>query len=144
MAKKAAKSNGESISAYFTKLFQEHPEWVDLATNKPILDHWKQQRGADMDKKTRQIMANQKSKMRKKMRGEDSRAPARPGRKAKKRGRRASPVAPKQAVPALERLEVMIDGCLSAARALEVENIETVIRPLRQARNNIVLMFVTK
>lgn len=138
MAKKAARRNGESVSAYFKKVFAEHPDWLALDTTEPIRSQWKQERGQDMDKKTSQIMANVKSRLRRKPGGKGGK----PG--PKKGARKPDAVSPKQSIPDLERLEVMIDNCLSTARALNVQNIDLVVGPLRQARNNIVLMFTSR
>ena len=65
----AKKAKGESLSARFKQLFTEHPDWLDLEKNDPIFDHWRQATGAAMDKRTRGVMANVKSRLRQKLRG---------------------------------------------------------------------------
>jgi len=127
----AKKAKGESLSARFKQLFTEHPDWLDLEKNDPIFEHWRQATGAAMDKRTRGVMANVKSRLRQKQRG---------GRPRHKPGRRPGS-ASRASVAELERLELMIDGCLARARELEAANIEDVTKHLRLARNAIVLMF---
>jgi hypothetical protein len=125
----AKKAKGESLSARFKQLFTEHPDWLDLEKNDLLFEHWRQATGAAMDKRTRGVMANVKSRLRQSLRG----GRVRPGRKPG--------AASRASVAELERLELMIDGCLARARELEAVNIEDVIKHLRLARNAIVLMF---
>ena len=139
----AKKAKGPSLSSYFYQLFTDHPDWLDLDKNDPIFELWRQERGQDMDKKTRQVMANVKSRLRKKARGgaPGRRKGRKPGPKPGPRPAAALAATPRGAVAELERLELLIDSCLSRARGLEVANIEEVVRHLRLARNEIVLMF---
>jgi hypothetical protein len=131
----AKKAKGESLSARFKQLFTEHPDWLDLEKNDPIFDHWRQATGAAMDKRTRGVMANVKSRLRQKLRGGRGRPGRKPGRKP------GTLAASRASVAELERLELMIDGCLARARELEAAKIEDVTKHLRLARNAIVLMF---
>jgi hypothetical protein len=135
----ARKRRGESVGGYFKRVFGEHPEWLELSDNAQVVERWKQDHGkTEMPKSVRANMANIKSKMRSAARGG---APAKGGRR---KGRRTAAVAPRAAVGRVEQLELMIDNCLAAAREMNVQNIDDVIRPLRRARNNIVLIFDTK
>ena len=137
MAKKAG--SGPNISEWFRNVFGEHPDWLELGTNKPIRDRWKEEHGSDMPDNVVNLMTNVKGKLRR-----DRREAAKPGRKPKaKPAAPAGPArTPRAALAELERLEERIDACLATARAMNVENIQDVIHSLRDARNGIVRMFV--
>ena|SRR5262249_55624945 len=141
MAKKANK--GPSVSSYFKDVFKEHPEWLKLDNNDALRARWKEDHnGEDMPLKVAGIMSNVKSKLRL---GKGRRRRGRkPGPKPKVQGAPVAAVAPRAAVSQLERLELMIDDCLSAARSMNVQNIEGVVKSLRNARNGIVMMFDRK
>src|SRR5262245_33503830 len=133
MAKKRRK--GDSLSSYFRKVFTDHPDWLDLDHNKLVVEQWKQDHnGQEMIKREKGVMANMKSKMRAEKRGGKRRV-------LKLAGPRVSARA---ALADVERLEGMIDSCLAEARNLQVEDIELVVKHLRRARNNIVLLFDEK
>lgn len=164
MARKAGKV--PTVSSYFQGILTENPEWLALKSNDPIRKRWNEDHGGqDMSAREAGIMTNVKSKLRREGRDRTEARPERkkPGPKpagaavyssneydqyfdSPKPGPKptGTPVPPSAAVDQLERLEIMIDNCLSAARAMNVEHIEDVIRSLRQARNGIVLMFDKK
>jgi hypothetical protein len=138
MAKGRANSragNGqESVSSYFRKVFRENPKLLKSRSNDQLLQRWLNDHGeTEVPKRVKQIMANVKSLMRKARR---------------KRGRRTEEeqalAGPGGAAPArkpgrgLEHLEEQIDDCLSAAKVLDREGLQPVIRLLRQARNAVV------
>ena len=133
MPRKANK--GPVMSDWFRRVFKDHPDWLRLDNNTPIRDLWKEEHGSAMPLNVANIMTNVKGQMR----GTRRRKGAKPGPKPAGTARPA-----RLAVIELERLEAMIDDCLAAARAMNVEDIHEVVSSLRDARNGIVRMFVKK
>ena len=139
MAKR--KSNENTVSGYFRKVFEERPEWLGEKSNDAILARYREDHsiapGGEVDKKIKQNLANLKSVLRKQGR--------------KKRGRpkkeaaavhavAAAPVARKAPTSRLETLEEMIDDCLTLARNQDRDGLREVIHLLRKARNAVVWM----
>ncbi len=132
------KNKGQSLRGYFRHQLEEHPEWLDLKDNSAILEQWKiDNPGQDASERIRANLASLKSKMRADNRTDPNGAVVAP----KKTGPKKTNVGPAAAVKELEKLEMMIDDCVSSARALAVDRLESVIKHLRIARAQIVLMF---
>ena len=137
MAKKRASSNGESISAYFRKVFDENPKLLKTRSNQELYDRWLQDHPGEtkVPEKVRQNLSNVKSVLRK---------------KSRKRGRRktateaadtavfATAPAVRKLSKGLDLLEEQIDDCLSMAKQLDREGLANVISMLRRARNEVV------
>jgi len=129
---------GESKSAYFRKVFTEKPEWLEQKSNDVVLARYRSDNGMStsqpVDKSVKATMANMKSVMRKELRvavnGSPAPAPASMGSKW------SPPKAPLH--PSLENLEELIDECLVAAISYDRTGLESVIRHLRTARNQVV------
>lgn len=139
MAKKR-KRGGESMSAYFRKVFSEKPEWLDQKSNDVVLARYRSDHsmGAEdtVEGSVKGAMANIKSIMRKEVR-EGSNG-ARAGRKPTTTAT-SSWIPPKApSVPTLETLEELIDEGLVAAKSYDRAGLEQVIRHLRAARNLVV------
>jgi hypothetical protein len=137
MAKRKGTSD-ESMRGYFRDQFERHPEWLELTNNSEVLDQWKRDHNAqEVPANVRQSMSSIKSRMR------SERGMGRMRRKRrKKRGAQAVASTPiKSIVKDVEKLELMIDECLSIARSLESRKLKPVIKHLRLARAHIVLMF---
>jgi hypothetical protein len=126
----------ESLSAYFRRQFESRRDWLEAGTNADVIDQWKQDNPSEeYTKKIGQTLANIKSQLRKKH-----------GliRRRRRRRRTAEAVAeapvkrPRTPVAVLERLEGLIDECLSYARAQNIDGFEEVINNLRYARNGVV------
>jgi len=135
MAKKAG--GGESIRSYFRKVFNENPKWIHEKSNNLIVARYRADHGlgadAAVEKRILSNLANLKSDLRKK---------ARQG-KSGPRGPRAKIDQPEEVAAnsperILEALEVQIDDCLSAAKAIDRHGLERVIDHLRTARNLVV------
>jgi len=131
MAKKS-KGNGESQSGYFRRIFQEHPEWLFEKSNQAVLNRYRADHnipdGVDLARNVRNNLANLKSNMRKESRG-------------RKRGRppgSGKAVAAAAGSKRLDVLEEQIDDCLTLAKSIDRERLESVIKHLRSARNNVV------
>jgi hypothetical protein len=131
-----AKSRPTSTRAYFRKLFEEHPEWLNASDNAAIRKRFLADRGREMSRREGYSMANIKSQLRK-MREQQSsisttqepanhadHEPPVPSRRGRRRG-----------ALSLESLELMLDECLFAVRKMNDDNLASVIKHLRKARN---------
>jgi two-component sensor histidine kinase len=131
MAKPTRKHNlkdGETISGYFRAIFRENPKLLKTRSNQELLDRWlKDHPGQkEVPHRVKQNLANIKSVLRKK------------GRKRKSVANGAPrPVAAPRSHD-LEGLEENIDGCLSQAKMLDREGLDSIINLLRRARNEVV------
>jgi hypothetical protein len=128
--------NGESIAGYFRKIFDENPKLLKTRSNEEVLRRWLADHPGhnEVPPRIKNGLMNVKSLLR---------------RKGRRRGRRkmllaqgqpggAVPAATRRPVRGLEQLEEQIDDCLTAARTLDREGLDQVIRLLRHARNQIV------
>jgi hypothetical protein len=127
----------ESLSGYFRRQFEAHHDWLEAGTNADVIEQWKQDNsGQNYTKKIGQTLANIKSQMRKKY-GLIKRRRRRRGRPVEA-GAEAAVKRPRTPVAVLERLEGLIDECLSYARSQTLEGFDEVINHLRRARNGVV------
>jgi hypothetical protein len=129
----------ETLSGYFRRQFENHRDWLEAGTNADVVAQWQQDHpGESRTKKIDQTLANVKSQLRKKH-GLLRRRRRRRGRVAAAAG--AGVVMQKRTrtpVAFLERLEGLIDQCLSFARSQEIDGFESVVNHLRRARNEVV------
>src|SRR6266851_5803090 len=102
----------ESLSAYFRRHFEAHPDWLEAGTNAAVIERWQNDHaGEERTKKIDQTLANVKSQLRKKhgmIRHRKRKRGRPPGSGAGAEVKRA-----RTPVSILERLEGMIDQCLS-------------------------------
>jgi hypothetical protein len=128
MAKR--KSKRGTVTGYFRQVFAAQPEWLKEKSNDPILAKYRLDHGlavdAPVDKSVKSNLANLKSVLRKKSR-----------RGARTAGGAAA-MASTRSGHRLEKLEEMIDDCLSLAKNLDREALEQIISLLRRARNEVV------
>lgn len=133
------KSSGdEPISPYFRKLLEKRPDLVKNRSNEEIYDIWLTDHPGhkEVPTKVRNILSNIKSQLRnKKKRGRKRKAKA---KAAATNGAVARGVVKSTSTRSLEKLEEMIDDCLSLARNEAPQELETVIQHLRKARNQVV------
>ena len=129
-------NNHESIAGYFRKVFAETPKLLKTRSNAELLERWLADHPGEkkVPDSVKTSLSNIKSVLRSKKRKR---------RKAKAAAAEigTGPVVvavkkPKTSV--LETLEERIDDCLTAARNLDKEGLEDVIRLLRKARNAVV------
>jgi hypothetical protein len=141
MAKKAKSDEpdgqGESIAGYFRKIFKENPKLLKQRSNEELLNRWLRDHPGqtEVPKSVKVGLQNVKSVLRSKK------------RKGGRRKAQEQPVpgaadiqmieAPAEENP-LELLEEQIDECLSIAKQLDREGLESVIQHLRRARNEVV------
>jgi hypothetical protein len=141
MAKANAKApppkNEETIAGYFRKVFRENPNLLRGRSNEELLRRWLADHPGEKEvpNRVKQSLSNIKSVLRKKRRK----------RKAKGQAAQAMTTAPKptegaskKAVRSLEPLEEQIDDCLSLAKHLDREGLDSAIKLLRRARNEVV------
>jgi hypothetical protein len=140
MAKVNSRSNqgsgraveGGSISGYFRLVFQENAALLHSRSNKVLLERWLKDHPGEKEvpARVKQNLANVKSILRKK------------SRKKKTKGGAAEPVAATTlgSVPSrrLESLEESIDESLTQAKNLDREALDSIIKLLRRARNEVV------
>src|SRR5580704_16168279 len=129
------KGSGESVSGYFRKLFEANPELLDHGRNDVILDQWqKDHAGEPLTDKIKGNLANTKSIMRKKF-----------GKvKRRRKYTKSAPIGVENSVPkvhkvrtsigALEKIEGLIDECLSVARHQESTALDASVKHLLAAR----------
>ena len=137
MAKKVAgKNGGESIQGYFRKILQENPKLLKGRSNAELLQRWQKDHNSpgEIPNSVKIGLQNAKSALRSKGRKRRARKAA--------RAQAAGQAPPKQTSPHPKRplaaLEEQIDDCITAAKILDREGLETVIHHLRRARNEVV------
>jgi hypothetical protein len=123
--------DGESISGYFRGVFKERPDLLRSRSNAALLARWLKDHPSETEvpERVKSNLANIKSLLRK-----------------KKRQRRAGEeqtttfALKLSAVPrrGLASLEENIDNCLDQARSLDRDGLESIIKLLRRARNEVV------
>lgn len=128
-----------SVRGEFVEMFKEHPDLLGNRNNDEITDIWlkRHPEHSEMPRNVRNTLANVKSQLRKKE------------RRSKHTGVNgfAMPVlnGNTNAAINLEGLEIRIDEALTVARSLapaslDAPGLESVIRLLRRARNEVVWM----
>ena len=116
----------------FPPVVDQHPDWLEGKSNGEMMDMWRNDHpGKQPDKRVPQNLANLKSLLRKQIREGTRWA----------RAQIVVVVKPGKSMPVnhkLEGLEEAIDHCLTAARSLDRIELESVIKLLRRARNEVV------
>jgi hypothetical protein len=141
MAKKKSETNQggpkndpETVSGYFRRIFRESPKLLKSRSNDELLQRWVADHpGTKEDpERIRQIVSNVKSVLRKHGRQKTAAAkpPARPW--SSRAAARETPL------DKLEFLEERIDDCLTVAKLMDPEGLQSVIQHLRRARNEVV------
>ncbi|HZT82192.1 MAG TPA: hypothetical protein VFA26_18335 [Gemmataceae bacterium] len=140
-----ANGDGQTISGYFRKVFQENPKLLHGRSNQELLQRWLKDHPGEKEvpQKVRANLSNIKSVLRKEARrkgGRPKAAAAAPQPPAPRAGQPAPGQAATNtgAPPPLEQLEEQIDECLSLAKSLGRERLSHVISMLRHARNLVV------
>jgi hypothetical protein len=134
MARRAfAPPQGESISGYFRKIFEEHPEWLRRRSNDAAYKRWMDDHPGytTIPSTVKTNLANIKSVLKRKK-----------GRRRKKAAPEMDGTKPAVRIPArdLEALENQIDEGLALAKTLDRTTLEDIIDLLRKARNRVVLL----
>jgi hypothetical protein len=129
-----------SKSAYYRQLFGDNPDWLKEGSNEEVVARWeKDHPGQRMTDRDRQAMANIKSQLRKKH-GMVRRRKRRKGKGAAAAPAEQPALAPRRArssFTALEKLEGLIDECLTLARQQESAGMQDIMRSLRVARRGV-------
>jgi hypothetical protein len=131
--------NGETTGGYFRRVFQENPRFLGTRSNDEIVSRWLADHpGAKtMPANVQKHLSNVKSILRQKRR----KKLGRPKEVEHDGAVQALSIQPKPiriAPRGLEALEEQIDDCLTAAKRLDREGLDDVIRLLRNARNAVV------
>jgi hypothetical protein len=136
----ASTVKADNIAPYFRQVFTEQPKLLKIRSNDQVLKMWEadhpEYNGIPDNVKTG--LANVKSVMRSKRRKR--------GRPSKADAALAIAAAPKLSVvetanaaeKGLEKLEIMIDDCIAAAKELQVKGLDDIIKALRYARRHVV------
>jgi hypothetical protein len=132
-----ANGQGESVAGYFRQVFDKHPRLLNKRSNAELFKIWLQDHPGHetVPDKVKVGLQNIKSVLRQ-QRGKKGGRQKEAAAAEEAPAPSARPAAPKGA---LDRLEGLIDGCLSLARGLDPEGLGTVIEHLRQARNEVIL-----
>jgi hypothetical protein len=135
-----SKEQPENLTAYFRQLYQQNPEWLRVKSSQSLLDQYlRDHPGQEITQQIKTAVQNAKTAEK-----------AKQGiRVNKKRGRpRKETVAVElddDAVmvdisdPELEQLELLLDKCLTSARAMDERKMKKVISFLRAARKEVIL-----
>jgi hypothetical protein len=131
---------GESKSGLFKRLFTSNKDLLKVPSIDEIIKMFEAETGRSATDKDRGVAANIKSKLRKQlgMRGRRRRGGKRgrpPGS-----GNAAVAVAVAPRVSSALALEDAIEDCIYLARKMESERLADVIKMLRRARNQLVLV----
>lgn len=124
----------QNTSGYFRAIFEERPELLDGKSNEELINRWIADHPNHTEKelrKTKANLANLKSILRKQKRHGGGNGRGRPAAST-------SGMTSFSGDPTMERLEEQIDECLTEARNLDRAGLESVIKLLRRARNEVV------
>jgi hypothetical protein len=131
------KGKAPSTAGYFRKVFEGNPELLKEGTNAEVIEKWKKEHpGQEVSKSILNGLANTKSLMRKKL-GIGKR------RRKRRKGAAAAAAEPAAArrvrapYTVLERMEGLIDDCLSLARQQNSEGLDNLVKHLRVARRQV-------
>jgi hypothetical protein len=125
----------QSTSGYFRVIFQERPDLLDGKSNEELISRWVADHPNHTEKelrKTKANLANLKSILRKQKRTGRGNGRGRPA------GGSSTASTYFSGRPTMDRLEEHIDECLTQARTLDRDGLESVIKLLRRARNEVV------
>jgi len=133
------KSEGESKSAVFKRIFLTHKNLLSVPSIADVIKLFEAQMGRAATNNDRNIAANIKSKMRKKM--------GLRGHRKKKRAIAAATMNGGPVVKVVSRsassflaLEDAIDDCIYLARKMESDQLVDIVRMLRKVRDQLIVM----
>jgi hypothetical protein len=130
-----ASGGEETVSGYFRRIFEENPKLLQSRSNEDLLSRWLADHPGEKEVplRVKQGLSNVKSVLRKRGRRRGRRTAA-----SQDHTGEAAATPPRRPSRGLEHLEEQIDECLTAAKLLDREGLDHVIRLLRQARNEVV------
>ena len=134
---------GETTGSYFKRVFKENPSLLQSRSNDELLTRWLADHPGEktVPKNIKKHMSNVKSILRQKTRKKKGGRPKKAEEAAPAAAASVAVMQPKLvkiASKSLEGLEEQIDDCLTAAKTLDREALDEVIRMLRKARNTVV------
>jgi hypothetical protein len=126
------------MQGYFKRILKEDPKLLQGRSNEELLNRWKEDHpGQEITNSVKAGLQNAKSDLRSKRR-KRKKAPKVEEQPAQEAPKTAKIIANGHKSHKLEQLEEQIDDCLSHARRLDREGLESVIRLLHRARNEVV------
>jgi hypothetical protein len=134
------KAKAPSTAGYFKALFNENPAWLNEGSNADLIDRWKKDHpGQQVTKSILNGLANTKSLMRKAKGLSKGRRRRRRKGVAVAAGAGEPAAARKVRAPytVLEKMEGLIDDCLTLARGQNSEGLDNVVKHLRVARRQV-------
>lgn len=135
MAKSRSPKDEPSTMGEFRAIFKDNPRLLRLRSNESIANLWLKSHPefSELPKKARSSMANVKSILKNKKRKR--------GQKVADQAAIAAGRKPKRVIPAtLDNLEYHIDDCMAMAKNIDRDKLDNVLKLLRRARNEVVLM----
>ncbi len=149
MARTGRKPNGESngstvkaegVAPYFRAQFEADPQLLKSRSNKVLLERWlvDNPQFKEIPPNVKTGLANIKSVMRKSLRKRRGRKAQQEAKGTASQRAARSMLSRNAADRELEHLEMQIDECLTLAKNLDRQGLESVILTLRKARNAVV------
>jgi hypothetical protein len=131
-------SNGETVAGYFRKVFSENPRLLGESSNDKLLARWLADHPdqTEVPKSVRGSLSNIKSVLRSKKRKRVARRAQES--QSGESGRKVKVATVPTGGTKLENLEHQIDECLTIAKVVDREGLDSVITLLRRARNEVV------
>lgn len=133
------KSSGESKSAVFKRIFLTHKNLLSVPSIAEVIKLFEAQVGREATNNDRNIAANIKSKMRKKMGLRGHRKKKRTVGVTSVNGGHVAVAAPRTTSSFLA-LEDAIDDCIFLARKMESDQLTDIVRMLRKVRDQLIVM----
>jgi hypothetical protein len=135
-----ATAEGEpNETGYFRQILRENPRLIKTRSNAELLRRWLADNPdhTEVPHRIKIAMANAKSAMRQKLRQRRRKRLARAEQagEATPRPARLAPIT----IHRLESLEEQIDDCIGLAKTLDRDGLQSIIKTLRRARNEVVL-----
>ena len=136
------KEKPRSFASVIRSYYEENPEWLDGPSNEALIARYeKDHPGETWTKKHQQGAANEKTKLRKKLgkvrRRRRGKAGAAAGNAAGTAASESRVLRARTSVGSLEKIEMLLDECLSLALRQESEKLEGVVKHLRVARRGV-------
>jgi hypothetical protein len=130
-------AEAESVTGYFKRILRDNRRLLRTRSNAELIQRWQDDHpGQAVTEKVKTGLANAKSSLRQKRRGRKRR---------RQEAQEATPPTAAGRPPGrrpgghrLEPLEEQIDECLGLAKTLDREGLESVIKLLHRARNEVV------
>lgn len=134
MAKSRTADKVPSMMGEFREIFKAKPRLLKIRSNEEVANLWLNNHPeySELPPRARSSMANIKSHLKKQRRKR--------GRKKAEANSTPEPRPVKSRTANLNALEIHIDDCMDLARQIDRERLDNVLKLLRNARNEVILM----